>query len=255
MAEEAGDIAIKIQNVVSTLSLGIRLDLVKITNTARNAEYNPARFQVYSDHPLPMEADVNWIQAVIMRIREPKSTSLMFASGNVLCFQYILLIILSVGKVIVTGCRSEGDCQVAAQKFLRILEKVGFPVNPQDLTKYQYKVQNMTATCDFGFPIGLEALIFSYSAFATYEPELFPGLVYRMPSPKVVLLVFVSGKVVLTGAKTQEDARSAYENIYPILLECRKKQLVQTSWYEMWIAVYDLQIVRIFRVINFDPKF
>ena len=46
MAEEAGDIAIKIQNVVSTLSLGIRLDLVKITNTARNAEYNPARFQV-----------------------------------------------------------------------------------------------------------------------------------------------------------------------------------------------------------------
>ena len=59
MAEEAGDIAIKIQNVVSTLSLGIRLDLVKITNTARNAEYNPARFQVYSDHPLPMEVDVN----------------------------------------------------------------------------------------------------------------------------------------------------------------------------------------------------
>ena len=46
MAEEAGDIAIKIQNVVSTLNLGVRLDLVKITNTARNAEYNPARFQV-----------------------------------------------------------------------------------------------------------------------------------------------------------------------------------------------------------------
>ena len=136
---------------------------------------------------------------------------------------------ITLGKVIVTGCRSEGDCHVASQKFVRILEKVGFPVSSQDLTKYQYKVQNMTATCDFGFPIGLEALIFANSAFATYEPELFPGLVYRMPSPKVVLLVFVSGKVVLTGAKTQEDARSAYENIYPILLECRKKQLMQST--------------------------
>jgi TATA-box binding protein (TBP) (component of TFIID and TFIIIB) len=32
-----------------------------------------------------------------------------------------------------------------------------------------------------------------------YEPELFPGLIYRMKQPKIVLLIFVSGKVVLTG--------------------------------------------------------
>ena len=84
MAEEAGDIAIKIQNVVCTMNLGVRLDLVKITNTARNAEYNPARFQVWCMHLHITEWAFTHIsaQAVIMRIREPKSTSLMFASGD-----------------------------------------------------------------------------------------------------------------------------------------------------------------------------
>jgi TATA-box binding protein (TBP) (component of TFIID and TFIIIB) len=155
-----------------------------------------------------------------------------------------------VGKIIVTGCKSEADVTLAAQKFVKILEKVGYPVSIQDFDRYQFKIQNMTATCDFGFPIGLEALIFSQSSFATYEPELFPGLVYRMQNPKVVLLVFVSGKVVLTGAKSQDDLCSgktlyffslytyvlctvsnlfkcvAYENIDPILTSCRRKHVL-----------------------------
>jgi transcription initiation factor TFIID TATA-box-binding protein len=191
MADDS-NIVIKIQNVVITINLGVKLDLVRITQTARNAEYNPTRFQ-----------------AVIMRIREPKATSLMFGSG----------------KIIVTGTKNEDDCMQAAQKFVKILEKVGYPVNATDLSRYQYKIQNMTATCDFGFPIGLEALILSHSSFATYEPELFAGLVYRLQVPKVVLLIFVSGKVVLTGAKCQEDLCAAYEAIHPILLECRRKQV------------------------------
>lgn len=194
--EPVGDIVIKIQNMVCTLNLGLQLDLVKITQTARNAEYNPTRFQ-----------------AVIMRIREPKATSLMFRTG----------------KVIVTGTKSESDCHLAAQKFVKILDKVGYPLVATDLNKYQYKIQNMTATCDFGFPIGLEALIYAQSSCATYEPELFPGLVYRMVTPKVVLLIFVSGKVVLTGAKTQEDLVNAYQTIDPILRECRRKQVALPS--------------------------
>lgn len=128
--------------------------------------------------------------------------------------------------MIVTGTKKEDDCLIAAQKFTKILEKVGFPVVPSDMMKYQYKIQNMTATCDFGFPIGLEALMYAQAMFATYEPELFPGLVYRMVTPKVVLLIFVSGKVVLTGAKCQEDLVDAYQNIHPILLECKRKQIL-----------------------------
>lgn len=55
-----------------------------------------------------------------------------------------------------------------------------------------------------------------------YEPELFPGLIYRMADPKIVLLIFVSGKVVLTGAKKREDIYRAFESIYPVLQTFRK---------------------------------
>jgi transcription initiation factor TFIID TATA-box-binding protein len=57
-----------------------------------------------------------------------------------------------------------------------------------------------------------------------YEPELFPGLIYRMKQPKIVLLIFVSGKIVLTGAKVRDEIYEAFENIYPVLTEFRKVQ-------------------------------
>jgi len=72
------------------------------------------------------------------------------------------------------------------------------------------------------FPIRLEGLAYAHGYFCSYEPELFPGLIYRMRSPKVVLLVFVSGKVVLTGAKAREDIYAAFDAIYPVLQEFRK---------------------------------
>mmetsp|Transcript_35009 Transcript_35009/g.75584 ORF Transcript_35009/g.75584 Transcript_35009/m.75584 type:complete len:229 (+) Transcript_35009:138-824(+) len=184
-------IQIRLQNIVATVNLGAPLDLDKITQTARNAEYNPKRFQ-----------------AVIMRIREPRTTALIFASG----------------KMIVTGAKTNEDSVSASKKYTAIIQKVGYPVRFGD-----YKVQNMTATCDVGFPIRLEGLIYAHSANATYEPELFPGLVYRMAEPKVVLLVFVSGKVVITGAKTAEHLSGAIENIFDHLLEFRKRNLVVTT--------------------------
>ena len=55
-----------------------------------------------------------------------------------------------------------------------------------------------------------------------YEPELFPGLIYRMVQPKIVLLIFVSGKVVLTGGKVRKEIYHAFEQIYPVLQEFRK---------------------------------
>ena len=116
----------------------------------------------------------------------------------------------------------------AAKKYVQIINRVGFP--EAKFVPSNYKIQNMTATCDFGFPIRLEGLIYAHSSLSTYEPELFPGLVYRMTDPKVVLLIFVSGKIVVTGAKSEESLQQAVENIFPILLEFRKKNvLVSTS--------------------------
>ncbi|TKY65707.1 TATA-box-binding protein [Spatholobus suberectus] len=129
--------------------------------------------------------------AVIMRMREPKTTALIFASGKMVC----------------TGAKSEQQSKLAARKDL--------------------KIQNIVGSCDVKFPIRLEGLAYSHGAFSSYEPELFPGLIYRMKQPKIVLLIFVSGKIVLTGAKVRDETYTAFENIYPVLTEFRKNQ----QWY------------------------
>lgn len=71
--------------------------------------------------------------------------------------------------------------------------------------------------------IRLEGLVLEHAAFCHYEPELFPGLIYRMVQPKIVLLIFVSGKVVLTGAKEEKHIQDAFEKIYAVLRAFKKK--------------------------------
>ncbi|KAL6203894.1 hypothetical protein ACLB2K_021164 [Fragaria x ananassa] len=178
-----------LQNIVSTVNLDCKLDLKTIALRARNAEYNPKRFA-----------------AVIMRIREPKTTALIFASGKMVC----------------TGAKSESQSKLAARKYARIIQKLGFDAKFKD-----FKIQNIVGSCDVKFPIRLEGLAYSHNAFSSYEPELFPGLIYRMKQPKIVLLIFVSGKIVLTGAKVRSETYEAFENIYPVLTEFRKNQ----QWY------------------------
>nr|AAA79368.1 TATA binding protein [Pneumocystis wakefieldiae] len=173
-----------LQNIVATVNLDCRLDLKTIALQRRNAEYNPKRFA-----------------AVIMRIREPKTTALIFASG----------------KMVVTGAKSEDDSKLASRKYARIIQKLGFNAKFTD-----FKIQNIVGSCDVKFPIRLEGLAYSHGTFSSYEPELFPGLIYRMVKPKIVLLIFVSGKIVLTGAKVREEIYQAFEAIYPVLNEFRK---------------------------------
>jgi transcription initiation factor TFIID TATA-box-binding protein len=100
----------------------------------------------------------------------------------------------------------------------RSRRQVGF----SDVKFVDFKVQNVVASCDVQFPIRLEGLVFEHSTLATYEPELFPGLVYKFQRPKITLLIFVSGKVVLTGAKQRADIMLAFRKIYPVLQKFRK---------------------------------
>jgi len=173
-----------IQNIVSTISVGCKLDLKKIALQARNAEYNPKRFA-----------------ALIMRIREPRTTALIFSSGKMVC----------------TGAKSEDESKLAARKYARIIQKLGFNAKFLD-----FKIQNIVGCVDVQFSLRLESFHTCHSTFCSYEPELFPGLIYRMIKPKVVLLVFVSGKVVITGAKTREEIYEAFNNLYPILKSFKK---------------------------------
>ncbi|KAL7736456.1 hypothetical protein ACLKA6_019660 [Drosophila palustris] len=175
----------QLQNIVSTVNLCCKLDLKKIALHARNAEYNPKRFA-----------------AVIMRIREPRTTALIFSSGKMVC----------------TGAKSEDDSRLAARKYARIIQKLGFPAKFLD-----FKIQNMVGSCDVKFPIRLEGLVLTHCNFSSYEPELFPGLIYRMVRPRIVLLIFVSGKVVLTGAKVRQEIYDAFDKIFPILKKFKKQ--------------------------------
>ena len=115
-----------LQNIVATCNLACDLDLKTIAMHARNAEYNPKRFA-----------------AVIMRIRDPKTTALIFRSG----------------KMVVTGAKSEADARTAARKYARIIQKLDFPARFAD-----FKIQNMVGSCDVKFPIRLEGLAYKRAA-------------------------------------------------------------------------------------------
>ncbi|XP_023030152.1 TBP-related factor [Leptinotarsa decemlineata] len=175
---------ITLQNCVATIDLQTTLDLQVVNARTRNTEYNPGRFH-----------------GVIMRLREPRTTALIFRSGKIVC----------------TGARNEHDALLASKKFARIIQKVGFNVRLAN-----FKIQNIVATCDLRFPIKLENLNMAHMQFSSYEPELFPGLIYRMYKPRLVMLIFVNGKVVFTGAKSRTDIKDALNNIYPILRSFRK---------------------------------
>jgi transcription initiation factor TFIID TATA-box-binding protein len=138
-----------------------------------------------------------------MRIRDPKTTALIFSSGKMVC----------------TGAKSEEFSRDAAKKYSKAIKKVGFTVTMQE-----FKIQNIVGSCDVGFPISLESLSAAHDKFTSYEPELFPGLIYRMQTPKIVLLIFASGKIVLTGAKNKQDIYDAFDNIYPVLKKFKKRQ-------------------------------
>ena len=131
-------------NVVATFDTFCLLDLKLIAQHADNAEYNPKRFT-----------------ACVMRIKEPKATALIFASG----------------KVVVTGARSPDECKLAGRKFARKLSKMGFNAKFSD-----FKIQNCVGNCDVGFTIRLEGLVAHHLGFASYEPEVFPAVSLSMRS-------------------------------------------------------------------------
>ena len=183
---------LRIVNVVSMVDLGCQLNLSDIAKSCKNSEYNPVR-----------------LNAVIMRIKEPKSVALIFNSGKMVC----------------AGAKNEEDSKTAAKKFAKTVKKL---VN-QVIFK-NFRIINMVATCDFKFRIHLTKLNseISYKLRKTlnskelekkisYEPQIFPGLIYHMDKPKLAVLIFSSGKVNFVGIKERDDAFEALKNIQPII--------------------------------------
>lgn len=171
------------QNIVSTFVTNCQLNLSHIALKARNTEFNRKRFA-----------------AVVMRIKSPRTTALIFSSG----------------KVVVTGAKSEQDSKLASRRFARIIQKLGFQVSFSE-----FKIQNIVSSIDFGTKISLELVKIIYPAMCIYEPELFPGLTFVLNANikktadkcRTVCLLFHSGKCVVTGIRSEDQRREAFDAI------------------------------------------
>ena len=190
----------RIVNVVSMFYVGCPLNLRKIALTYKNSEYNPKR-----------------INAVIMRIKKPKTVALIFYTGRIIC----------------TGAKTEEESEEAARLFAKILKKY---IEPK--VKFcDFKIINIVSTCDIKNQLNLTKLsahiAYKFSSNQTnkddknivsYAPEIFPGLIYRMCKPEITLLIFASGKVNFVGVKDRKDIPEALKKIYPVLLNHKIKK-------------------------------
>ena len=168
---------IKIENVVASTSLGTELDLQKIVLALDGAEYDPEQFP-----------------GLIYRLKEPKTATLLFRSGKAVC----------------TGGKSLEQVEIAIGKVVEKIKAAGIVIK----TTPKIEVQNIVASSDLGAKINLNSIALSVGLEKVeYEPEQFPGLVYRLDSPKVVVLLFGSGKLVCTGARRPEDVEIAVDKI------------------------------------------
>jgi len=131
---------------------------------------------------------------LIYRLKEPKTATLMFRSGKAVC----------------TGAKSLDDVAMAVRKVAERINRAGIPVDKDP----EVVVQNIVASSDLGQELNLNAIAISLGLEKVeYEPEQFPGLVYRLDEPKAVLLLFGSGKLVCTGAKESDDVVEAIDKV------------------------------------------
>ncbi|PKL61888.1 MAG: TATA-box-binding protein [Methanomicrobiales archaeon HGW-Methanomicrobiales-2] len=177
MNEHKPEESLKIENIVASAKVTDSLDLPTLASQLKDAEYNKKRFP-----------------GVVLRMQDPKIAALVFGSG----------------KVVLTGAKSidslSRGLEILADQ-LRALN-IDIPDNPT------YKIQNIVTSADLGTPINLNKIAVGFNLDKIeYEPEQFPGLVYRLDDPKVVVLLFGSGKLIITGGKVPEDARRAVQRI------------------------------------------
>ncbi|HIQ23609.1 MAG TPA: TATA-box-binding protein [Pyrodictium delaneyi] len=172
-----------IENIVATVSLDQTLDLRMIERSILTVEYNPEQFP-----------------GLVYRLDSPKVTALIFKSG----------------KMVVTGAKSTHDLIEAVKKIVRNLKKHGIQIYGRP----KVQIQNIVASANLNVCVDLERAALTLEN-SMYEPEQFPGLIHRMDEPRVVLLIFSSGKMVITGAKREEEVYEAVNKIYEELKKLR----------------------------------
>ncbi|MDD2678855.1 MAG: TATA-box-binding protein [Candidatus Nanoarchaeia archaeon] len=180
------DVSYTIQNVVASASLFVDVPLEKLATRLSNTEYNPEQFP-----------------GLVLRMTSLKITALVFSSG----------------KIVVTGVKSEAAVPDAVKAIQKELGKA----NIKCTKKPEMKVENMVASGDIGLKLNLTELAFSLPT-AEYEPEQFPGLVYKVPNWHITFLLFSTGRIVCTGAKNEKEIVKSIKNLRKTLLEAKKSK-------------------------------
>jgi len=173
--------SINIENVVGAATLNQRIDLNAVVKGNPGVEYRPEQFP-----------------GLVFRLKRPKTATLIFNSGKMVC----------------TGAKSENEARRAVMRVIKELKKIGIVI----IHKPEIKIVNMIASANLGGIIDLEKAAYTLRK-TMYEPEQFPGLIYRMQEPQVVILLFASGKLVCTGAKHEQNVYEAVSKLHKTLEE------------------------------------
>lgn len=176
---------IKIQNIVASASLEKDIPLIKLAEALPNTEYNPEQFP-----------------GLVMRIKEPKTSALIFSSGKIVC----------------TGAKSMAKVKEAVKKIIQNIEKIRIKITVDP----KIQVQNMVASGSIGMDLNLNALALELEN-TEYEPEQFPGLVYKLPGTRATFLLFSNGKIVCTGTRSEFKLREAVDKLAKVLSKKKKK--------------------------------
>jgi transcription initiation factor TFIID TATA-box-binding protein len=164
---------IEVVNIVVSTSLEHDIPLEKMAATLSNTEYNPEQFP-----------------GLVIRIKEPKTSALIFSSGKVVC----------------TGARSMDKVEESIEKIIKSLEKIGINIT----IKPEITIQNIVASGSVGMDLNLNTLALKLEN-TEYEPEQFPGLVYKLDAAKATFLLFSNGKIVCTGTKSEDEVHTALD--------------------------------------------
>lgn len=176
----------RIVNIVATSNLKNKIDLVKLAETLPNTEYNPDQFP-----------------GLVLRVPEPKCSILVFSTGKIVC----------------TGLKSISDIRKAIDRLIKDLAKIKVKIK----IKPRIKVQNMVASGKLGVDLNLSSLVMKLKN-VEYEPEQFPGLVYRILDPNVNFLIFSNGELVCTGVKNKKMLEISVDHL---IKDLRKNKLIK----------------------------
>ncbi len=172
-AKDSGKKTLEVVNIVVSTSLEHDIPLEKMAATLSNTEYNPEQFP-----------------GLVIRIKDPKTSALIFSSGKVVC----------------TGAKSMDKVDESIKKIIKSLEKINVKIKIVP----KINVQNIVASGSIGMDLNLNKLAMKLPN-TEYEPEQFPGLVYKLDEAKATFLLFSNGKIVCTGTKSEDEARKALD--------------------------------------------